>query len=603
MVRKGYAALAILAVFLVAALSACGKRDAEPGPAPAPTGAAAVPNKDTYIHATIQDIDSMDPAWAYDSASHSILLNVYEPLVTYKGSSTSELEPVIAQQVPSRANGLVSADGRTYTFPIRKGVKFHHGATLTPEDVRYSLMRFMLYDRAGGPSSLLLEPVTGLSSTRDEKGKVIAGVYDKVAAAVTVQGDSVQLKLHKPFAPILTVLASWGLVVAKDSAKAAACWDGSKEDWEKHNNPQKTSEALHDRPDGTGPFKLERWDSKGKEIVLSRFEGYWRGPARLKTVVIRGIDEFQTRKLMLAAGDADSIYADRLSKPLLESIDGVELIDDLPRIDMNPTVFFVFKIETQGNPNIGSGKLDGEGIPGDFFADKDVRLAFAHAFDADGFIKDVNRGKGSRATGFIPKGLLGHNPDQPVYAYDLKKAEAHFKKAFGGKLWEKGFKFTLSFNSGNAPREVIANMLKRSVESINPKFKIDTRAIQWSTYLDQSNASKLPMFVLGWAPDYPDAHNFAHPFMHSQGNYPRLQRYKNAEADRLVTQAMGETDPGKRAKLYHRLQAIAHEDAHTLFVLDSVSYRTQRSWLKGFQYNPVWPDSPYLSPFYSLWKE
>ena len=593
----------VLGLVLAGLFVGCGKKDDQKAGAQPAQPAAGGHDKETYVHVSIQDIDSLDPAWAYDTASHAVTAHLYETLVAYKGASISALEPAVAETVPSRENGLISADGRSYTFPIRKGVKFHKGEDLTAEDVAYSLKRFMLYDRAGGPAALLLEPVAGVSSTRDEKNQPLDAVFDKVDAAVQAKGDSVVLRLDKPFAPILTILAHWAPVLSKSYVVSVGGWDGTKESWKKHNNPQKTADGLYDKPNGTGPFFLERWDSKTKEIVLGRFDAHWRGGTKLKRVVIKGVDEFQTRKLMLAAGDADSIYADRLSKPLLDSLEGVETIDDLPRIDMNPAVFFVFKIETQGNPNAGSGKLDGEGIPSDFFAVRDVRLAFAHAFDYEGFIKDVNRGKGSRASGFVPLGLFGHNPDQAIREFDMAKAEAHFKKAFGGKLWEKGFKFTLCYNTGNQPREVIANMIKRSVESLNPKFRIDTRGIQWSTYLDLSNSSKLPMFVLGWAPDFPDPHTFAHPFMHSQGNYPRLQRYKNAEADKLVESAMVEQDPKKREKAYFRLQQIAYEDCPTLFILNAVSFRTQRKWVKGFEYNPMFSDSPYTSPYWKIWKE
>src|SRR5665213_3298747 len=117
---------------------------------------AAVKNPDTYTYLTISDADSMDPAWSYDNASDLIILNVYEPLVMFDKTSTEKLIPILSTKVPSKENGLISADGRTYTFPIRKGVKFHDGAPMTPEDVKYSILRFMLMDRAAGPSSLLL---------------------------------------------------------------------------------------------------------------------------------------------------------------------------------------------------------------------------------------------------------------------------------------------------------------------------------------------------------------------------------------------------------------------------------------------------------------
>lgn len=592
MSRKIWLSLALIPLLILA----CKKTDDQ--------GRKIIKSKDkyTYVHVTISDIDSLDPAWAYDTASHNIIANVYEFLLNYKGESVTELEPAISEKVPSRENGLISEDGLTYIFPIRKGVKFHMGGEVTPEDVRYSIMRFMLYDRSGGPSELLLQPVTGLTSTRDDNGKPRRDAYDKVADAVLVRGDNVIIKLHKPFAPILTVFASWAPVIQKQWVLEHGGWDGRKVHWERHNDPKKTDSKLYDQENGSGPFMLERWDKRGKEIVLIRFDEYWRGKAALKRAKFKGVDEFQTRKLMLAAGDADSISADYIHLPLLQNIEGVEIIDDLPRIDMSPAVFFVFKIKTKGNPYVGSGRLDGKGIPGNFFTDLDLRKAFAHAFDYEGFIRDVNRGKGSRATSFIPKGLFGHNPEQEVYPYDLEKAEAYFKKAWGGKVWKKGFRFTIAYNQGNQQRQVMATMIKRAVETLNPKFEINTQVLQWSTYLDNSKNSKLPMFILGWAPDYPDPHNFAFPYMHSRGNYPRLQGYKNPRADELVTKAMTEIDPAKREAMYHELQQIAYEDLPTIYILNTVRFRTQRTWVKGFQYNPIYPDSPYNCPLYFLSK-
>jgi peptide/nickel transport system substrate-binding protein len=85
---------------------------------------AAVKNPETFTHLTVSDLETLDPVWAYDTASHDIIGTVYEYLLTYKGS-TLELAPRLATKVPSHGNGLVSKDGLTYTFPIRKGVKFH----------------------------------------------------------------------------------------------------------------------------------------------------------------------------------------------------------------------------------------------------------------------------------------------------------------------------------------------------------------------------------------------------------------------------------------------------------------------------------------------
>ncbi len=560
-------------------------------------------NPDTYTYLTISDADSMDPAWSYDTASDLIILNVYEPLVMFDKASTEKLTPILATKVPSKENGLISADGRTYTFPIRAGVKFHDGTPMTAEDVKYSLQRFMLLDRAAGPSILLLEPLLGYTSTRDEHEKIRPTVWEDMQRAVSVQGDKVVLRLPKPYAPLLSILASWAPVVSKQWAIKNGDWDGTEATWTKINNPSKESSPFFEHGNGTGPFKLDRWDRKTKEFILTRNDQYWRTPAKLKTVVIKGVNEFGTRKLMLQAGDADAIYADRPLLSQLQNLPGVKILDDQPTVEMNPIVFFTFHANAVGNPYIGSGRLDGNGIPPDFFADKDVRKGFAYAFDYKGFIADVFRGKGTQAHGAIPKSLPGYNPNQQMYSLDLKKAEEYFRKAQGGKLWDTGFHFTIAFNSGNLPRQTVCQIIKRNVESMNPKFKIDVRAVEWPTFLDAYKASKLPIFVMGWMADYPDPHNFTITLMDSKGDYPTTQHYKNPEADRLVEDGRTETNSVKRKAIYAKLQALEFDDVPHLVLIDSVLFRTQRDWVKGWYDNPIFPDAPYGGYFYPLSKE
>src|SRR2546430_6625212 len=140
----------------------------------------SVKNPDTFVTLRYGDPESLDPAYQYDTASYEVVYpNVYETLIGYDGSVLSTYVPRLATQVPSLANHLISADGLTYTFPIREGVKFHDGTTMTPEDVRYSTLRFMLQDRDGGPSWLLLSPLVGKESTRD--GDKIAVTYAQAA--------------------------------------------------------------------------------------------------------------------------------------------------------------------------------------------------------------------------------------------------------------------------------------------------------------------------------------------------------------------------------------------------------------------------------------
>lgn len=569
----------------------------------APSFAARAKNPETLTSVNLSDADSLDAAWSYDTFSHEIIANVYEYLFMFDGPSTERLVPLAAERVPSRANGLISADGKTYTIPIRSGIVFHDGRPMTPEDVRYSLLRFMLSDRDAGPSPLLLQPLVDRHGTRDDKGVIDPKVFEAVSRAVQVQGNNVVLRLPRAFAPMLSILASWAPVVSKSWVSEKGGWDGTEATWRKFNNPSKQSSPLHEAANGTGPFMLERWDRRTKEIVLVRHDKYWRGPAKLKRVILKALPEFGTRKLMLQAGDVDTITADRPHITQLQGVPGVEVLDDQPMMDMNPIVFFTMQVKAAGNPYVGSGALDGDGIPPDFFSDLDLRRAFAYAFDYQGFIKDVMRGKGTQATGCIPKTLPGHNPKQKTYTLDLKKAEEHFRKARGGSVWEKGFRFTLTYNSGNTARESVCQILKRGVESINPKFRLDVRPLEWPSFLDAYKGSKLPVFLIGWNADFPDPHTFVHPMLHSRGDYPFVQKFKDERLDALIDKGLRETNPAKRKALYAKVQALEYELAPHLVILDTVRYRTQRDWVKGWTHNPIFPNSPYGSYFYPMWKE
>ena len=562
----------------------------------------AVKNPDTFTYVTVADMDGLDPAFVYDTASHLVIDNLYEYLLAFRGSSIREMEPRLATKVPSIANGLISKDGRTYTFPIRKGVKFHDGKLLTPEDVRYSLIRFMLIDRAGGPSSLLLEPILGVTSTRDSKGEVLPGIWESAQKAVEVRGENVVIHLPKPFAPFITILTNFGAVVSKRWCIDHNEWDGEKATFVAHNNPNRSNTPIMDIENGTGPFRLGRWDKRTREVVLDRFDGYWRKPARLRRVVIKAVDEFATRKLMLEAGDADSIYAPQGMYTQLEGLPGVQLIDNLQMLESPMSVAFTFHINPAGNPNIGSGRLDGDGIPPDFFTDIDVRKAFAYSIDYDSYLKEVLRGRGAKGKGIIPKGLIGYDPSAKSYRFDLKEAEAHFKKARHGEVWEKGFHVTFVFTTGVAPFQTLFEMIKRNVESLNPNFKIDVRPIQWSTFLEQSQAHKIPVFAALWLADYPDPHNFVTPYLQTGGYFPSKQDYSNAEADRLISEAATTLNVAKRESLYRKLQTMGYEDAPYVPVYDPLRYRSQRSWVKGWVLNPVFPDAPYGDYYYNLYK-
>ncbi len=642
----GAVGLLLVAALVVIWLNPGGRQPAQP---PAPK--AEVKNPDTLIIATIGDLETLDPAWHYDTASATAIFNVYETLIFYDREKIDKFVPLLAAEVPSLENGLIKTepDGTTYiTFKIRQGIKFHEGGELTPKDVEYTFERGLLQDRAGGPQWVLLEPMLGVSVIESKdpnspglveqlKAQIaqenpnlspeeVAQRADeetclKVKQSVEVDGDKVIFKLVEPFLPILQILAgTWGSILDKEWVISLGGWDGDCATWRQHHDPPVERSELFEKMNGTGPFKLERW-IKGQEISFVRNEDYWREPAKLKRAVIKIVEEWSTRRLMLETGDADNIAVDRQFidqlEPLLkeEYVGGeadpqklttknpqgtVRVYKNLPGLVMGAT-FFNQKVVAEGNPYIGSGQLDGNGIPPDFFSDIDVRKGFQYAFNWDDYIKGALKGEAEQPKGPIIRGVFGFNPNQLTYRYDIEKAAEHFKKAWGGAVWEKGFKFTILYNSGNLTRKAAAEILERGVESLNPKFQIEVRDVPWPTLLQDITAKRLPLYIVGWLEDFHDPHNWVHPFLFSKGAYagfmslpPELQQ----RLDELIIQARKELNVQKREQLYHELQRIAYEEAIELYLDQALGRRYERTWVHGWYYNPAYPGTY----FYPLWK-
>lgn len=542
---------------------------------------------DTLIVAHKGEMESLDPVYSYDGVTHGMLINVYDTLLKFNGSSLTELVPSLSTQVPTQENGLISPDGRTYTFPVRQGVKFHDGRELTPEDVRYSLLRFLLSDISGGPSSLLLEPILGVSSTRNDKGEIVID-YQEAANAVRVDGNNIVITLKRPFAPFLYILARWGYVMNKSWAVEKGAWDGTEATWKQFNNFSKETDPLFNQANGTGPFQVARWDVAAKRLTLVSNENYFEGAPALKTISMMTVDEPSTLRLMLEAAEADVAELSPKFISQLKDSPTVDLYDNLPRLRTDPVIFFTLDINMQANPDVGSGKLDGQGIPADFFADKDVRKGFVYAFDYGAFLKESMEGRAERALGPAPAGLVRYDSGFKQYDFDLQKAEEHFKKAWGGQVWEKGFKFTITYNTSGEMRQIASEILKRNVEKLNPKFQIDLRGVTWPAFLEKTARRQMPMWARGWVADYADAHNFYFPFLHSQGRYALSQGYKNPAVDKLIEQAVTETNQAKRNALYKQVHNLMYEDAMQIYTVHPTGLWAMNKKVKGFTDNPVY---------------
>jgi peptide/nickel transport system substrate-binding protein len=544
-----------------------------------------IKNPDTFIYVTHGTIDSLDSAKTYDSASWTVMATIYETLVDYDGTATDKFNPIIASELPTLENGGISPDGMTYRFKIRKGVKFHSGRTLTPEDVEYSLERNLVVDVDGGPGWIWFFLFLGNYSSRDGDGNIVVD-YKDIDKAIEVDGDYVVFNLAAPFPPFLGVLAGrWASIVSKDFVIENGGWDGTEATWKQFNNPPEGEETLYDIADGTGPYKLSRWE-KGVEFVVEQHDMYWGPKPALRRGIYKVVEEWSTRKLMLLQGDADCIEVPAVHFPEMDKEQDLQIYTKLPSLTIHG-INFNQKVSAKDNPAVYSGSLDGEGISADFFSDKNVRLGFIHAWDEETFLRDALSGEGMDPVTPVPFGLPFKNKNLKGYPHDMAKAEEYLKKAWGGQVWEKGFKVDFLYNSGNSVREVGMKMLAENLMKLNPKFQITVRAVEWAVYVDMNRNRQMPIFFIGWAPDYPDPDNYVFPYQHSEGTYAGRAGYKNEEVDRLIGEGAVELDPAKREKIYYRLQELWLEDAVGIMTHQPLRRRYYKNWVKGEFFNPM----------------
>jgi peptide/nickel transport system substrate-binding protein len=631
-----------------------------------PTTTAAFTSKDptTFNEVTIGGPDTLDPALAYDTASGGIIFNVYETLDFYNKGNATDFVPQLASKWD------ISSDGKTYTFTIRQGVKFHDGSDLTPNDVAYSLTRGILQGGGSSPQWLMDEPIFGigtyditqlveiaqksgldalkfpvtadqlkdtgaLTDNREELAKVPAdvlkGVCEKVQSSIVpdAQNNTVTITLAQPWGPFLAVLAqSWGSILNQKWASTNGAWDGSCDTWQKFYGMTSDEDPLSKIMNGTGPFKFDNWDQANSQVTLARNDAYWRtepawtggptGPAKLQKVVITGINEWGTRFSMLQAGDADFIVVPRANVVQVDPLVGetcqwnadkgdfdacqatssqpIRLFKGHPAVTQD-TMFLNEAIGTTGgNPYMGSGKLDGNGIPADFFADPHVRLAFNYCFDWDTYIKQTWLGEAVQSVTLPVPGMPGYDANAPHYSFDLDKCKTELqastlKAADGKSLFDTGFRVEVAYNLGNDPRRTAVELLASNFAKVGSKFQVVPAGLQWPQLLHAYQAGSLPGFVIGWQEDIHDPHNWYQPYL--IGTYGSTQGFPKDTITKfqdLITQGVETTAPADRAKIYAQLNQAIYDFAPDVLLVVPQGRHYEQRWVNGWYYNPIYPD-------------
>lgn len=522
------------------------------------------------------DIPALDSIQVGDTTSHDVSLNIYNALVTYRPEVKNKGEKLI-DIVPDLAEKWdISEDGRTYTFHLRKGVKFHNGREFIADDVKYSFERLANPINASkGLWTTEAIPLEGLKKFNDElkAGKTDAHIEGiKVVDKYTV---SITLEKMIPFA--LHVLAMpYYFIVPKEEV-------------------ERLKAEFNTHPVGTGPYMFKEW-KRGKSLSLVKNPNYFeKGLPYIDNIEYQIITNENVRYGRFINKQLDFIDNSSIPSSKFEALlnDGDFSKLGAFKIRSMPEIEDLSQSLIMKKPILSTEYL-GMNVTKEPFTDKKVRKAINYAIDKQKIVDKVYAGKRTIARGVLPPGFPGFNEENKVpYPYDPDKARALLSEAGwldtdgDGFLDKDGKKLVLNLNYNQ--REQIA-LLCSSVQSDLRYIGIDVElsSLQWAPYIQKVKQGDANFFRFGWSADYPDPDNFIWTLFSTKNiGSDNATHYSNSVVDNMLEEARTIKDWKKREKLYQEAEKIIIDEAPWIFLENEVQYKVVQKGIEGMHIHPL----------------
>lgn len=527
-------AILMVALLISVVLAACNDSDEQEQGTQSDNGSGEPQAGGTLVRALIYgDPQNLDPVMlSHGTTTSMVTWNIFEPLIRY--------DAVKGEMVPANAEKWeISDDGTTYTFHLKKGVKFHNGREVKAEDFKYSFER-LANPKTASPNGGSLQSVVGYQEFLD-------GAADFSGIKV-VDEYTLQLTIQKPDSTFLTTLSlPYFSAMPKEVIEEKGDQFGAE-------------------PIGAGPFKFKSW-TRDSEIVLEANKDYHAGAPYLNEVVYKILTDQAARDSSFLSGQIDMmVLGEAQYAQFLNNADYKDNLVEVPELYIRNLRY----------------NLNAEGP----WQDVRVRQAISHAIDSATIINSVLGGKAYPATGPLPSSIKGYNENLKGYEYDPEKAKALLKEAG----YENGFTLPILASSHSAFGVPAVEAMIGYLEEVGIKVEIEQADLV--TVLDRMANGDFDTAMMsngGWT----DAVNFLSIYFHSKngGSNGNAGYYSNPEVDKLLDQALASTDDNEIIELVQKAEEIIVSEAPMWFFNYNKAVLVTQPWVKGLE--PVPTDIDY----------
>ncbi|GAC1373796.1 MAG: ABC transporter substrate-binding protein [Hymenobacter sp.] len=504
-------------------------------------------------------LTSLDPAFARNQANSWAVAQLYNGLVEL--DSTLLPSPALARRFS------ISADGRTYTFVLRRGVRVHdsdvfpggQGRAVTAADFVYSFKR-------------ILDPATASTGGWVFRGKVLENPDGSPSDTCFVAANDSTLRIHlkEPFIPFLGILTMPYAYVVPHEAVA------------------KYGKDFREHPVGTGPFRFKLWD-EGNVLLYARNPAYWRRDRQgrqlpyLDAVAISFLADRKTEFLTFMQGKLDFLSGIRAgSRDLIMNPDGTVRDDFRGK-------FTVQKVPYLNNEYLGfqldSANLTGEqAAQGRALRDKRVRQALNYALNKPEMLTYIlNRVGQAGTSGFVPAALPSFSEKLvPGYTYQPQRARQLLRAAGYGPSRPLRLRLSTVLE-----RKEIGEYLQKQWADVGVQVQIDIN--QSAAQQDLVDNGRVAFFAKSWLGDYPDAENylalFYSPNFSPAG--PDKTHFKSAAYDNLYDEARRTPDVARRTALYQAMDRLIVAECPVISLYYDEVIRLTQNNVRGLTPNPM----------------